>query len=116
MKVLDEAVRMLKARKAEVEAAISKLRKSSENCAVPVAFDLGVNAAFLEIDQTEEVKNFYKLSNPSPQTLLIGKVIMGLLGKWDLILSGNSSTVWKNIQSYFQSQMGEEICTFGERV
>ena len=115
LKVLDEAIKILKAKKAEIDFNISSLKRSYNDYASPVPFDVGVNSAFLEIDEIDEVKNFYKLSNPSPQTLLIGKVVMGLLGKWDLILSGNSSTIWKNIQSYFRTTMDNNICTLNNK-
>jgi hypothetical protein len=114
LKVLDEAIRILKAKKVEIESNLTSLKSSCDDYASPVTFDIGVNTAFLEIDGVDEVKNFYKLSNPSPQTLLIGKVVMGLLGKWDLILTGSSSTIWKSIQSYFKMTMGYNICTLSD--
>ena len=110
-RIIEDVIRNLRMKKSEIDSKISMIKKLNIHCTDQVTFDMKENCSFLEEDRNGEIESFYKLSNPSPQTLLVGEVILGLLGRWELININEPMTTWKNIQTYFKSQANQNFCT-----
>ena len=108
--LIKEVLPILKAKKEEVDTKIKNIKKSNPSCSKPIVFDIGINSAFLELYQPDEVRKFYELSAPSPQILTIGEILVGLLGEWDLTPVSNPEERWKKIQSFFRKETQENIC------
>lgn len=106
--ILSEVCKALKIKGKDIELSIKTLEKLKPKCTVPVIFDIGINSNFLEVSQVEEVKEFYNITNPSPQSLLVVEILIGLLGKWELI-QDNVEVTWNNIKNYFQEVMKDNI-------
>ena len=99
---------MLKAKREEVNTKLESLKKSSPNYSDPIKLDLETGSAILEVDQAEELKQFYDLKDPSLQTMIIAKVLLLLLGKSDLIKTDEFT--FANIKKYFHEELKDEIC------
>ena len=99
---------MLKAKREEVNTKLESLKKSSPNYSDPIKLDLETGRAILEVDQAEELKQFYDLKDLSLQTMIIAKVLLLLLGKSDLIKT--DEITFANIKEYFHEEMKDEIC------
>lgn len=99
---------MLKAKREEVSIKIESLKKSNPNYSAPIKLDLETSSTILEVDQGEELKQFYDLKDPSLQTIIIAKVLLLLLGKSDLIKT--DEITFENIKKYFHEEMEDKIC------
>lgn len=74
--------------------------------------DLGVKETYLEIEEMDEAKLMYSITNPLPTTVLRGKILIGLLNKWELIIPNDDKGSWNNIKAYFSKEMGENISSY----
>jgi len=109
---LENIKNTLQTKSEEVEEKIKSLKKSHPNSSTPVIFDIGINKSFLEIDQIEESKEFYNLSTPSTQSLLVMITLTGFLGRWELIEQGNPDKTWRNIKNHFSTHIGYNISKY----
>ena len=99
----------LKNAKDEVDKKIEDLENNNPDCSTAVRFDIGIKENFLEIEQEEETKLFYSLSEIGEQALLVLEVLVGALGKWDLITPNDPKATWNKIKEYFSQEMGDNI-------
>eukprot|EP01022_Parablepharisma_sp_SALTPOND_P007929 TRINITY_DN1344_c0_g2_i1.p1 TRINITY_DN1344_c0_g2~~TRINITY_DN1344_c0_g2_i1.p1 ORF type:complete len:718 (+),score=151.36 TRINITY_DN1344_c0_g2_i1:85-2154(+) len=108
----EEILDTLKWKKSEIDFQIKTIEESSPDFSKPVGFDIGLKDTFLEVEQTDEVNQFYALNKPSPETLLVAKILAGLLGKWDLVNPEDSEITWARIKAYFAGEMKDNISIF----
>ena len=92
-----------------VKKEIERMERENENVRKPVEFDIGIKDTFLEVEQTEEAKQLYDIEQPSELILLVAKILVGLLGKWDLINPEDPSATWQQIKIYFAERMKDNI-------
>ncbi len=78
----------------------------------PIIFEIGLTETFLEVDQGEEVKQFYSIASPSPMILLMAKIVVGLLNRWELINPNDANATWTSIKAYFSEQMKDNISNY----
>ena len=93
----------------DINNKITTIESEHPECSEAIKFDIGVKEAFLETEQVDETNQFYELNNPCSQTLLVAKILVGMLNKWDLF---GDSNPWENIQKYFKEEMGTEISIY----
>eukprot|EP00826_Nyctotherus_ovalis_P025238 TRINITY_DN1953_c0_g1_i20.p1 TRINITY_DN1953_c0_g1~~TRINITY_DN1953_c0_g1_i20.p1 ORF type:complete len:150 (+),score=30.42 TRINITY_DN1953_c0_g1_i20:423-872(+) len=98
-------------KKSEIEEKMQTIETENPNYGDYVTFDIDIKETFLEVEQTEENKKFYELEDPSPQSLLVAKMLAVLLGRSDIIVAGDDKGTWDNIRGCFKEEMGEKIST-----
>jgi hypothetical protein len=99
----------LKNAKDEVDNKVQDLEDKNPDYATPITFDIGIKDAFLEVEQEEETKQFYSLSEVREKGLLVLEVLVGALGRWNLISSNDPKATWNKIKEYFSQEMGDKI-------
>lgn len=107
--IANDILEKLKTAKDQIDSRVQELEDNNPDYANPVIFDIGIKDTFLEVEQEEETKQFYALNKLSDQTLLVLELLVGILGKWNLISSDAPEATWSKVKGYFQQEMGDKI-------
>ena len=105
----NQILETIKKAKNDVDEKMQQIENNNPEYSNSVKFDIGLKTAFLEVEPAEEIKQFYQMENPSPEALLIAKIIVGSLNKWDLINESDSSATWENIKDFFLEEMDDRV-------